>query len=39
VSSLGGNNYTALSLALKRGNCALTQWLLEEGALIPTNIW
>jgi hypothetical protein len=31
--------YTALLLASHDGNFVLAQWLIEEGALIPTSIW
>jgi hypothetical protein len=31
--------YTALSLAVIAGKYTSTQWLIEEGALIPTEIW
>jgi hypothetical protein len=31
--------FSALSLAARHGKYSLAQWLIEEGALIPTTIW
>jgi hypothetical protein len=39
VITLGRPNYAALVMADHRANYALAQWLIEEGALIPTCIW
>jgi ankyrin repeat protein len=39
VITAGNTKHTVLSIAALNGIYVLAQWLIEEGALIPTDIW
>jgi hypothetical protein len=39
VITMGPLKCTTLAFAAMRGNYPLVQWLIEEGAILPTGIW